>query len=426
MELSQSTEQEKVLDEFLMLRHKTELLCGPLTLEDMVVSTTQDTSPPKWHLAHTTWFFENFILIPFLPDYEIFSSHFSNLFNSYYLGVNSPLPKNKRSFLSRPITSEIIAYRRYVEEAMKMVMMTARHDQWKSIQQLIEIGMNHEEQHQELLLMDIKQNFFNNPIMPLYESGSIFIPAMEVENSRWIEIEEGLYAIGAQKNSSHFIYDNETDRHKVWVDSFLLSTHLTTNSDYLDFIHDEGYQRPEFWSSDGWAWLQANGVTGPLYWQMRDNEPWEFTLYGLMPLNLEAPVSHISFYEAQAYAKYCEARLPTEAEWEVAASCEDSAGQFLDSEFYHPSVPNRNFQKFSQIHGTLWEWTSSAYAPYPRYESYEGVLAEYNEKFMNQQYVLRGGSCVTPRRHYRCTYRNYYYPQMRWHFCGIRLAKDKL
>ena len=425
MELSQKTEYERILDEFLMLRHKTELLCEPLTLEDMVVSTTQDTSPPKWHLAHTSWFFENFILTPYSPNYEIFSSQYAHLFNSYYLAINSPLPKIKRSVLARPSTQEIIAYRRHVNEGIRKLLYV-REDVLPEILHLLKLGMNHEQQHQELLLMDIKQNFFCNPLLPLYETNSYFSPSFELDNPRWMVIKEGLYSIGAKTSSQHFIYDNETDQHQVWLDSFMLSSHLVTNSEYLEFILDHGYQNFEYWSSDGWAWVQENKVKSPLYWQERDKEYWEFTLHGLLPLNLEAPVAHVSFYEAQAYAKYRGARLPTEAEWEVASRFEAVEGQFLESDFYHPEIPSRNFKSFSQMHGTLWEWTSSSYGPYPRYQSYQGALEEYNEKFMSGQYVLRGGSCITPRSHYRSTYRNYYYPQMRWHFCGIRLAKDKL
>src|SRR5690554_2228347 len=419
------SDQQRLIDRFLEVRHKTELLCGPLTLEDMVVSATRDTSPPKWHLAHTTWFFEHFLLHPFLPSHHNFNSNFSQIFNSYYLGINNPLEKNKRSVLSRPSAEEIIQYRRYVEREVERLIESSQEQ--NAIFKIIELGLHHEQQHQELLLMDIKQNFFNNPIHPAYESRQYLETFTEYQEPQWVPIEGGLVEIGVSHNDdSEFAYDNERDRHKVWIDDFYLSSHLITNGDYLNFIHDRGYERHEFWSSDGFAWIKENNIKTPLYWIERDREYWEFSLYDENPLNLESPISHISFYEAEAYAKYMKARLPTEAEWEWASLKEPVTGQFLEDEFYLPDVAQSDFLYFSQMHGCLWEWTSSAYAPYPRYQPYRGSIGEYNSKFMNQQYVLRGGSCVTPSTHYRRTYRNYYYPQMRWQFCGIRLAKDNL
>lgn len=416
--------RERLIDQFLEVRHKTELLCGPLTLEDMVVSATQDTSPPKWHLAHTTWFFEHFLLLPFLPHYHGLNTQFSQIFNSYYLGINNPLEKNKRSVLSRPSTEEVIQYRRYVEREVQKLLETS--EEWDAISQIIKLGMNHEQQHQELLLMDIKQNFFNNPLHPSYESRQYLETFTEYQEAQWVKVEGGLVEIGVSHRDESFAYDNERDRHKVWIDDFLLSSHLITNGDYLNFIHDQGYQRHEFWSSDGFRWVKENDIKTPLYWIERDREYWEFSLYGDNPLNLESPVSHISYYEAEAFAKYMNARLPTEAEWELAADAEPIEGQFLEDEFYLPDVAQHDYLNFSQMHGCLWEWTASPYTAYPRYHAYRGSIGEYNSKFMNQQYVLRGGSCITPRNHYRKTYRNYYYPHMRWHFSGIRLAKDNL
>lgn len=416
---------ERLIDQFLAVRHKTELLCGPLTLEDMIVSTTTETSPPKWHLAHTTWFFENFLLIPFKNNYRPLNTNYSSIFNSYYLALNTPLEKDKRSFLSRPSTQDIILYRRHVERAVESLLEENR-PQADEILHILELGINHEEQHQELLLMDIKQNFFNNPLHPHYESRQYLETWSEFPSQEWISFDASLVEVGVSTQSSQFAFDNEKDRHKSWLDSFSLSSHLVTNSEYLNFIHDRGYQRPEFWSADGFKWINDNKISTPLYWITRDNEYWEFSLYGSNPLNLEAPVSHVSFFEAEAYANYMKARLPTEEEWEIAAGKEPILGQFLEDEFYLPDVAQNNYEFFSQMHGTLWEWTRSPYTPYPRYQKYGGSMGEYNSKFMSQQYVLRGGSLLTPERHYRPTYRNYYYPQMRWHFCGIRLAKDNL
>jgi len=423
--VAEMNHQKRLIDQFLEVRHKTELLCGPLTLEDMVVSTSQDTSPPKWHLAHTTWFFENFLLKPFQKNYQPFNTLYSNIFNSYYLAVNTPLEKSKRSFLSRPTSQEIINYRRHVEREVQ-TLAHLNLEAWEEISQILELGISHEEQHQELLLMDIKQNFFNNPLHPHYESRQHLETFSEYSAQEWIDFDECLVEIGVSHTEKKFAYDNEKDRHKVWIEPFLLSSHLVTNGDYLNFIHDGGYRRREFWSAEGFHWVNENNIKRPLYWIERDGEYWEFSLYGENPLNLESPVSHVSFYEAQAYASYMKSRLPTEAEWELASQREPLAGQFLEDEFYLPDVAQENYQFFSQIHGSLWEWTSSSYAPYPRFHPYPGDMSEYNSKFMNQQYVLRGGSCITPQSHYRRTYRNYYYPQMRWQFCGIRLAKDKL
>lgn len=423
--VEEMNQQEKLINQFLTVRHKTELLCGPLTLEDMVVSTTQDTSPPKWHLAHTTWFFEKFLLEPFLPNYQLYNTQYEKILNSYYLSINTPLAKNHRSVLSRPSSGDIISYRRHIDEKIQK-LISYDLERWDEISQILELGIAHEQQHQELLLMDIKQNFFENPLHPLYESRQYLDNFTEAPIQEWIPFKEGLFSIGVARVEKEFAFDNEKDQHQVWIDSFFLSSHLVTNQEYLNFIYSAGYKRAEFWSADGFDWVCRNNITAPHYWIERENEYWEFSHYGLNPLNLEAPVSHISFYEASAFAKFMKARLPTEAEWEMASRYEEKIGQFLEDEFYLPDVAQNDHQYFSQIHGCLWEWTSSSYAPYPRYQSYEGRLAEYNGKFMNQQYVLRGGSCVTPRNHYRRTYRNYYYPHMRWQFCGIRLAKDNL
>lgn len=418
-------QQEQLIDRLLLIRHKTELLCGPLTLEDMIVSANQDTSPAKWHLAHTTWFFEHFILQAFKPGYQLYNSDYASILNSYYLSVNNPLEKSKRSVLSRPATADIISYRRHVERELQK-LLSDNLPKWSEVCQVLALGIAHEEQHQELLLMDIKQNFFSNPLHPLYESRQELEERGEVPLQQWIPFKEGLVEIGVYRDEKKFSFDNEKDKHKVWIDSFYLSSHLVSNQEYLGFIQDQGYQRPEFWSSDGWSWVNQNKISSPHYWIERNGEFWEFSHYGVNPLNLDAPVAHISFYEASALAKFMKARLPTEAEWEMASQFEPVRGQFLEQDSYLPDAAPTNYEHFSQMHGTLWEWTSSHYAPYPRYQAYEGGLNEYNEKFMNQQYVLRGGSCITPFNHYRPTYRNYYYPQMRWQFCGIRLAKDNI
>lgn len=417
------SKMEAVLGRFHAIRKTTEELCKPLVHEDYVISATPDTSPPKWHLAHTTWFFENFVLKRLNRSYEPYRDDFNFIFNSYYKRLGSFLEKDKRNVLSRPTVNEVMEYR----EAITRLVMNKIHDldekQFDEILPTLEIGINHEQQHQELLLMDIKRNFYENPLRPKYDPDHSHGP-YEYTDVVWHNIPSGLSKIGVDKNSPEFAFDNEKDQHDQWIESLMISSHLVTNDEYAAFIDEGGYDNPLLWLSDGWNLKEKEGWTAPLYWEKDGNQWWVFTLGGMMPLDPAAPVVHVSFYEAMAYAKWKGARLPTEFEWETAARMEKSESSFLEGGYHEPEPSLDDHHMFSQIHGSVWEWTQSAYLPYPRYEKFHHGLSEYNEKFMCNQFVLRGGSCVTPRSHYRLTYRNFYYPHMRWQYAGIRLAKD--
>lgn len=406
---------------FLATRKSTECLVQGLSAEDMMVSSTEDTSPPKWHLAHTTWFFDHFILKKL--NLSKCREGYDFLFNSYYKSLGPHLTKSQRNSLSRPALEEIMGYRREVTEEVASLIQGTSTDLIEELLPLIQTGIHHEEQHQELLLMDIKRNFFENPTRPRFESSEL-VECDAPVSPAWHHIPGKLRQIGKKRTDEGFAYDNEGDEHQHYVDSFLLSSHLVTNGEFLEFIEDKGYENPLFWPSDGWDLIQKEGWRKPLYWERSEDVWWQMTLSGLIPLDLEAPLSHVSYYEAKAFAEWRGCRLPTEFEWEVASGMEKVQGHFMESPFHGPRRSDQNFNLFSQIHGTLWEWTQSAYLPYPRFEPASGGIAEYNGKFMCNQMVLRGGSCVTPQEHYRPSYRNFYYPHHRWQFSGVRLAKD--
>jgi ergothioneine biosynthesis protein EgtB len=390
---------------FLQVRQSTDNIVAPLSDEDMLLQSTPDTSPPKWHLAHTTWFFENFILREFEENFVPFHPRFDFLFNSYYDTLGEYLPKNERGHLVRPTMHQITDYRTQVEQRVIALLNSVTGEDLETIQTLIQLGMHHEMQHQELLLMDIKRNMFSNPLLPAYAPIPLALalhPHTTVEEKVWGEYPGGLVQIGADPEAG-FSYDNEGGQHRVWIEPFQFSLDLVTNAEYMEFIEDGGYEDPALWLSDGWAAIKKNGWKHPLYWIPSDKGGFkEFTLYGVRELEMDEPVSHVSYYEAQAYAKWAESRLPTEFEWEYVSG--------LEGYPFH--------------HGKLWEWTQSAYLPYPGYEPIAGPLEEYNGKFMCNQMVLRGGSFATPPGHYRHTYRNFYHPEQRWQFSGFRLARD--
>jgi ergothioneine biosynthesis protein EgtB len=407
--------RKEFLAQFLEIRAMTLRIAGPLATEDLVISATEDTSPPKWHLAHTTWFFERMILRRFVPGYQEFDPNFDFLFNSYYETVGAFLPKKSRSHLSRPSSDSILAYRRAVDQAIENFVHEGI--SFEEALPILQLGLHHEQQHQELLLMDIKRNFFANPIFPVYR------PTKAEEQKQlspgFVKFQGGLQEIGFRGDG--FAYDNELGRHKVWLEPFSLGNGLVTNGEFLEFIEEGGYENPRLWLSDGWAAKKAECWQAPLYWKKVKGQWKEYSLAGLATLDPARPVSHISYFEALAYAHFRSARLPTEFEWEHAASQSDVTGPFLDEGCLIP----QNSGSLGGVHGSLWQWTQSAYLPYPRYQPFAQELAEYNGKFMCNQMVLRGGSFGTPLSHYRPTYRNFYYPHMRWQFCGLRLARDE-
>jgi ergothioneine biosynthesis protein EgtB len=397
-------------------RSRTEKLCAPLEPEDYQLQSMAECSPPKWHLAHTAWFFETFVLAPHAPGFRPFHPHYGYLFNSYYDAVGERWPRPARGLLSRPTVAEVYAYRQAVDERTFALLGSADEPTFSAIAPLIELGLAHEEQHQELLLTDLKHAFGLNPLRPNYAPPGEGAPA-DATPLQWECHPAGVRWIGHAGPA--FAFDNEGPRHRAFVAAFEIASRPVTCGEFLDFIADSGYDRPELWLSDGWAARQRHGWAAPLYWHRNgaDSEWQVFTLRGERVLNLAEPVCHVSYYEADAYARWAGARLPTEFEWEVAAGSREVAGNFLDSERLHPTGGNTYY-------GDVWTWTASPYVAYPGYSPAAGAVGEYNGKFMCNQMVLRGGSCVTPTGHIRATYRNFFPPDARWQFSGLRLAKD--
>jgi ergothioneine biosynthesis protein EgtB len=396
---------------FREVRALTLHLCEPLEVEDYVVQSMPDASPARWHLAHTTWFFETFVLsgqAPFHPDYRF-------LFNSYYNAVGDRWERAARGALSRPTVREVMDYRRAVDKRVLDLFSTPAAEPLFSV---VELGLHHEQQHQELLLTDLKHAFGLNPLRPAYRPAPPPQPVAPAPLT-WTEYPAEVRFIG--HGGTEFAFDNERPRHRVHVGAFRLSGRLATCAEYLAFMNDGGYARPELWLSDGWAACGRHGWQAPLYWEKREGQWWLMTLHGLRPVDPAEPVCHISHYEADAFARWSGARLPTEAEWEVAAEGRPVRGRFLDPGRLHPAPAGADD---SQLFGDAWEWTASAYSAYPGYRPPPGALGEYNGKFMCNQLVLRGGSCVTPPGHVRPTYRNFFGPEARWQFTGVRLAED--
>ena len=397
---------------YASIRQFSESLCEPLEIEDFGLQSMPDVSPPKWHLAHTTWFFETFLLKPYLPGYQVFHPQYSFLFNSYYEAVGARHPRPQRGLISRPTVQEVFEYRAYVDQAMAELMQ-ANCDRTE-VEALIELGLHHEQQHQELLLMDTKYNFSINPLYPVYHSPERpQIPSKSASDT--FDFEGGIHEIGY--GGTNFSFDNEQPRHQVLLRAGELNKNLVTNGEYLEFIEAGGYQKSEYWLSDGWHWGQAHAWTAPLYWIKQDQAWSVMTLMGLQPLQLDEPVCHVSYFEADAYARWRGKSLPTEAEWEVVAQKHPTEGHFADAEIFHPLAGEE-----SQLYGDVWEWTQSPYVSYPGFKIAEGAVGEYNGKFMNNQMVLRGGACVTPAGHIRASYRNFFPPHSRWQFAGIRLC----
>ena len=416
--IAQSKTRRSLAEHYQQVRHVSEQLCQPLVTEDYGIQSMPDVSPPKWHLAHTTWFFETLLLVPNLPGYEVFHPKFGYLFNSYYESIGERHPRPQRGLLSRPTVEEVYRYRAYVDQAMRVILTEQAGD--PTLESLTLLGIHHEQQHQELLITDIKHILALNPLRPAYRSD---LPVLDAKpaarKEQWLDYPGGLYEMGYE--GEDFAFDNEGPRHLVYLQDYWLASRLVTNGEYLEFIQAKGYRKPEYWLSEGWATVQAERWQAPLYWEQIDGAWWVMTLGGLRPLNEHEPVCHVSFYEADAFARWSGRRLPSEAEWEVAASQVPTQGNFLESGQLHP-VPAMGLTRPDQLLGDVWEWTQSAYLPYPGFQPAPGAVAEYNGKFMCNQMVLRGGSCATSLSHIRSTYRNFFPPSTRWQFSGIRLV----
>ena len=413
-----NAEQPLSTDRFLAIRAQTAALAAPLDPEDCVVQSMTDASPVKWHLAHTTWFFETFVLAPKLPDYQAFDPTFRVLFNSYYNGVGDKHPRPERGLATRPALATIRAYRAHVDAAMTELLARV-----ECPADLVELGLQHEQQHQELIVTDVKHLLSRNPARPAY------LPAwpltqVAARSTGWIDHPAGIVGIGHAGRG--FAFDNEAPRHRVLLAPFAMASHPVSHGEFAAFVVDGGYRRPELWLSLGWDAVTSQGWRAPLYWERRDDGWWTYTLRGMAPIDAGAPVTHVSLFEADAYARWAGARLPTEFEWEALAASEPIEGNFVESGALHPlalrapTPPGR----LAQLFGDVWEWTQSSYAPYPGFRTAPGALGEYNGKFMCNQYELRGGSCATPRSHVRATYRNFFPPEARWQFSGLRLARD--
>jgi ergothioneine biosynthesis protein EgtB len=422
--------REHIIRTFQTVRQQTETLCQPLAIEDYVIQSIEDVSPPKWHLAHSSWFFETFILNTYLANYKSFHPSFDYLFNSYYQSKGKPYPRAKRGLLSRPTVEQIYAYRRHIDSQILTLVEQATEAQLKELHTLITLGLNHEQQHQELLLIDIKYNFSHDPNFPRYNLSSAWPKNTNLlfttPKAKFIEVSGGISEIGYRNNG--FCFDNELPKHQKILIPYAISTQLVTNGEYLEFIEAGGYKKPQWWLADGWDYVLKNHWQAPLYWHHFANEWQIFTLNGLIPLNPSEPVCHISFYEADAYAKWRGAKLPSEEEWEhfvVSNAITTAEGNFLETGIFHPQASTQQYEAFpQQFFGDLWEWTASAYSAYPGYNPFRGTLGEYNGKFMSNQMVMRGGCCVTPKSHIRASYRNFFQPEKRWQFSGIRLATN--
>jgi ergothioneine biosynthesis protein EgtB len=433
--------RDAVIAAFTRTRTRSAALAAPLSAEDQVVQSMPDASPTKWHLAHTTWFFETFILSRLQPDYRLFNPAYGFLFNSYYEALGSRHPRPERGLLTRPSGREIAAYRSHADAAMGAFMARADGALWAEAEPLIVLGIAHEEQHQELLLTDILSVFARNALRPAYrpmdedrrDDAATGVPGgirkqsgggrTGVHEQGFVTFPGGVHEIG--HDGRGFAFDNEGPRHKVYLEPFRLAVRPVRNGQWIDFIDDDGYRRPDLWLADGWATVQAEGWSAPLYWE-RSGAAWaQMGLRGLRPLEAEAPVCHVSFYEADAFARWAGKRLPREAEWEIAANGLAPAGNTLGPARLRPhSDEDRDGPGLRQMFGDVWEWTASSYAPYPGFRPAAGAIGEYNGKFMCNQQVLRGGSCVTPDGHVRASYRNFFYPHQRWQFSGLRLAED--
>lgn len=411
--------RETLIEQFCQVRRTSERMVSGLSPEDQNLQSMPDASPLKWHRAHTTWFFETFLLQPQARGYQAFNEHYAYLFNSYYNGIGRQFPRTRRGLMSRPDSDEVAGYREHVDDAVIRLLSEAPEKQLPTLADIVVLGLNHEQQHQELMVTDFKHALSFNPVAPAWTR--VPEPVGPAPEQAWVDFSGGVVTVGHA--GSAFAFDNETPRHEVMLQDFQLARRPVTCGEYLEFIADGGYRRPELWLADGWSWVQEQGIEAPLYWRDEDGQWMVHTLGCWRDLDPDEPVCHISFYEAFAYAQWAGARLPTEFEWETAAAAEPVVGHFADRERYHPASA-ADSGRLVQLFGDTWEWTASSYSSYPGFRPAAGAVGEYNGKFMANQMVLRGGSCATPPGHLRPTYRNFFYPADRWQFSGLRLARD--
>ncbi|REC93574.1 ergothioneine biosynthesis protein EgtB [Kushneria indalinina] len=439
VERAESAHTREWMRRFQRVRSASEMLCAPLETEDYMVQSMADVSPPKWHLAHVSWFFEAFILSPYLDDYQTPDPAYDFLFNSYYETHGKPFPRHLRGTISRPTVAQVYQFRAHIDREMERLLSAPPAEHLDEIIDRLEIGLHHEQQHQELLVMDIKHILSCNPLHPVYRQDIRDRLLSQADRTptpsepRWHRYAAGVRQIGVdyptqparEHDGDGFVFDSETPRHRQYVAEFELADRPVTNAEFIRFIEDGGYSRTELWLSDGWSTIHRTGWQAPEYWEKVDGRWHTMSLGGLVPVDPDAPVCHVSFYEADAYARWAGARLPTEAEWETAAEDQPLDGHFVEDEVLQPQAPSQTSGSGpQQLYGDVWEWTGSAFLPYPGFTPLEGSLGEYNGKFMSGQMVLRGGCCATPGDHIRASYRNFFPPQARWAHSGIRLARD--
>jgi ergothioneine biosynthesis protein EgtB len=413
--------RQALAESYQQVRQSTESLCAPLAIEDYVIQSMPDCSPTKWHLAHVSWFFETFLLKPSSAGYQPLDARYAYLFNSYYNAAGDKYPRPQRGLVSRPTVDDVYRYRKHVDSHVLDLVECASDEELNEVASIVTLGLNHEQQHQELIITDLKHMLSHNPLHPVYVDRRA-VQGSGAAAMGWVDFAEGIYWIG--HDGQGFAFDNEGKRHREFLNSFRIGSRPVTNAEYQQFMADSGYERPELWLSMGWATVQQEHWRAPLYWQKdEDGFWWQYTLSGLLRVEPTEPVSHISYFEADAYARWAGARLPTEAEWEVAAVTVPTEGNFAEDGCFHPVAAGGNGH-LQQMYGDVWEWTQSSYSPYPGFRVAPGALGEYNGKFMCNQYVLRGGSCATPRSHIRPSYRNFFPPEARWQFSGVRLASE--
>lgn len=412
--------RESLKEQFKSVRSFSHYLVEPLETEDFVIQPMENASPTKWHLAHTSWFFETFVLGKFQKGFESLHPQYAYFFNSYYLQTGVPFSRAKRGMLSRPTVKDVFDYRYYVNEQIENFINNITDEIWEKAAPVVEIGIHHEQQHQELILTDLKYLLAQNPLLPTYRD-RIIQESPGPKKIKWIAFDEGTVKIG--NKGKEFTYDNEHPRHRTYVQNYELANRLVTNKEYLEFINDGGYARSELWLDEGWSTVQREGWNAPLYWYKSNNTWMYFTLSGSRRIDENEPVTHISYYEADAFARWKGVRLPTEQEWEHACGKRFIDGNFVENNQFHPIATETTEGDLQQMFGNVWEWTMSSYSPYPNYKPLPGALGEYNGKFMANQYVLRGGSCATSKSHIRKTYRNFFHADARWQFSGIRLAR---